>query len=167
MRYKGILLLLVIGLGLNISCKKEEQEESSFVIKVYDPPLMTTEKDTGVIIDINDDKIDDLKLWCKPVSMHYNPECISVNENVKLAGIGRENLYKGDSINENLVWLNGTCCPCANQYIAIKIKDGMDNYYGWFMFEYTGVPSNIEGFSVDTIVYCKEPNKEILVGQVE
>lgn len=170
-------MLIVFG-SINTSCDKDPNDpndnDTSFFVKDYEPDI-TIEKDDTVSFDINQDGKDDFKAFHTKSSGFTYLTFSSIDSNCFLSDgtkQPRKYLLKGDTINENLSWVDYITWVIAegdsengNAYLAIKIMSEQNINYGWLLPEVKGTNSSNHFLIIDKFVYYKIKDKEFIAGQ--
>ena len=170
-------MFLVIG-SIHTSCDNDNNDpkdnDTSFIVKDYEPDV-TIEKDDTVFFDINQDGKNDFKAFHVKSSGFTYLTFSSIEPNCFISdGIvqPRKYLLKGDTINENLSWVDYLTWVIAesdsengNAYLAIKIVSTQSLNYGWLLPEVNGTNSSNHFLIIDKMAYCKIKAKEIVASQ--
>jgi len=174
----GSTLILVLSCLIIACCEnKHNESDPNFIVEDFEPDLVIT-SDNQMLIDIDKDGTDDLKIFQQPISSHYEPVFVSADSLFQISN-EHYNIYndpslklisEGDSINTNLTWLNQLTWMSGGEgikvFLALKKEDKDGNlYFGWLlpMIKYSE-SSNFE-IIIDKYVFCKLKNYEIKAGQ--
>lgn len=174
--------MLMIICSMNTSCDKDSNEpnhnDTMIIIKDYQPDLVIAKDDT-IIIDINEDGKDDLKIFQHKYSSGENPIFESI-DSFCLLSLGKKYgthinswIFKGDSINNNLTWeqyvpwiITETDTLNSKVYLAIRLKDSDGNFYfGWLFPRIEDVDFHSYKVYIDKYVFNKQKNQIIKAGQ--
>jgi hypothetical protein len=172
-------LMLIIFCSMSISCEKEpNNNEAMFIIEDYQPDLIIAKDDT-VFIDINEDGIDDLKIFQHKYSSGENPIFESIDTFCHLS-LGKKYgthinswIFKSDSINNNLTWeqyipwiITEMDSLNTKVYLGIRLKDKDGNFYfGWLLPKIEDVDFHSYKVYIDKYVFNKLKNQIIMAGQ--
>ena len=162
-------------------------KESEFIVVTFEPGIVfSTEQGqafgeyyTQLTFDINQDGIDDIRVWPANQSSRINEYFfyLSCNNDCFIARNNSPYIHYGDTIDEKLDWVSNAgnfLFPYreTEQFIAIKFVLDNKIHYGWISVRVaeTTVSGSVgiyPYYIIEKYAYCKTPNKVITAGQVE
>jgi len=173
------LLFLIISLILSCICNNmHAQSDTNFIYHDWFPDVYIYASDAPLYypppfqIDVNQDGFFDIEFKFQQMSAGGpTPFIKCLNGNTYF---GYFSIEAGDSItNTSHHWRNNFITS-DNQWlgdrdktrIAIKIKNGENNYFGWIKVEYKIETPIKVSYTFDKYALCKIPNYPIVFGQI-